>query len=140
MVCHLTRVFTMHFSGSVCGNGYPDIGVSDNHHSLMHNEGGDQPRFHQITSFTMDKLGVMLGTLAGTAEGSGNLFDSMAVIAGTDVTEGKSHSVSKLPVLVAGRAHGRLVHRRCSPDRQPDRVRRVQRRHAARWRSLVRVT
>lgn len=109
LACDQTRVFSVHFSGSVGGTSYPELNAS-NHHSLTHDEPGDQPTVHGITVFIMQRLAKLLEKLKDTQEGAGNLLDSCAILASTDVAEGQPHSISDYPILVAGKAGGALTH------------------------------
>ena len=49
MACDQTRVFSIQFSGSVGGTVFWQVGASDGHHNLSHDEPGDQPQVHGIT-------------------------------------------------------------------------------------------
>jgi hypothetical protein len=55
-------------------------------------------------------------TLLNTPEGPGSALDNCAILGFTDVDEGQSHNYQQnspgtgIPMIVAGRAGGRLVH------------------------------
>ncbi len=106
--CDLTRVFSLMFSGSVSGTVFWQVGADKGHHQLTHDEAGEQPLVHAATVFTMKQFAVLLQTLRGTPEGAGNLLDSVAVLATSDLAQGREHSLDDYPFLVAGRAGGRL--------------------------------
>jgi len=108
--CDLTRVFSFMFSGSVGTTTYWQVGEDQVHHQLTHDEPGDQPLVHAATVFIMRQLAVLLETLATTPDGAGNLLDSCAVLASSDTADGREHTLEDYPVLVAGRAGGRLKH------------------------------
>jgi hypothetical protein len=108
LACDQTRVFSVMFSGSVCGTVYWQVGATSGHHDLTHNEAGDQPTVHAATVFTMKQLGILLTALKGVSEGAGNLLDNTAIIASTDVADGKLHSITDYPIVVAGKAGGAL--------------------------------
>jgi hypothetical protein len=108
LACDQTRVFSIMFSGSVCGTVYWQVGATSGHHDLTHNEAGDQPTVHAATIFTMKQFATLLAALKGVQEGAGNLLDSCAVLASSDTADGKLHSITDYPIVVAGRAGGGL--------------------------------
>jgi len=108
--CDQTRVASIMFSGSVSLQVYGEIGMSTEHHGLSHDEGGDQPNVHSITTFIMTQLNTFLERLKNTPEGDGNLLDRLALIGSSDTAEGQPHSLGDYPIVVAGRANGALTH------------------------------
>lgn len=110
LACDQTRVFSVQFSGSVGGTSYPELKISGNHHSLTHDEGGDQPQVQSITGFIMARFAALLEALQGVSEGEGNLLDRSVILASSDCAEGQPHSLSNYPILVAGGGGGALVH------------------------------
>lgn len=106
LACDQTRVFSNMFSGSVGGQSFP--GASGGHHGLTHDEGGDQPMVQAITRYIIDRFGDMLQVLRDVPEGDGNLLDRCVILASTDVAEGRPHSLSDYPILVAGGGGGAL--------------------------------
>jgi len=110
LACDQTRVFSVQFSGSVGGTSYPELKISGNHHSLTHDEGGDQPKVRSITSFIMARFATLLEALQGVSEGDGNLLDRSVILASSDCSEGQPHSINNYPILVAGGGGGALVH------------------------------
>jgi Protein of unknown function (DUF1552) len=109
LACDQTRVFSLLFSGSVGSTSYPELGLA-NHHTISHDEPGDQPNVHAITVFIMQRFAKLLETLHGITEGDHNLLDSCAILASTDSAEGQPHSINDYPILIAGRAGGALKH------------------------------
>lgn len=110
LACDQSRVFSIMFSGSVSLQVYGEIGMTTEHHGLSHDEGGDQPNVHAITTFIMKQLNTFLERLQNTTEGDGNLLDRLALIASSDTAEGQPHSLNDYPIVVAGKANGALVH------------------------------
>jgi hypothetical protein len=122
LACDQTRVFNMLFSAGASGLHMP--GSSDTHHTLTHEEARDKELGYQLeaTKFVMqgmDAFKTFVETLASIPEGDGTLLDNCAVFAHSETSDANSHSVSGLPIMVAGRAGGRLapgVHVRGSGD------------------------
>jgi hypothetical protein len=108
--CDLTRVFSLQFAGSVATTVYWQVGEDKPHHQLTHDEAGEQPLVHAATIFVMHRLADLLQELRDTPDGAGNLLDSAVLLASTDTSEGKEHTLKDYPILVAGRAGGRLKH------------------------------
>lgn len=108
LACDLTRVFSIQFTGSVGGTVFWQVGASQGHHELSHDEPGDQPTVHATTVFTMKQLAYLLEKLKATPEGTGNLLDRTAILASSDAAHGREHTISDYPILVAGKAGGAL--------------------------------
>jgi hypothetical protein len=118
-----TRVFTYRFSP--CNDftvypGFPTFTIDPtttntgtSMHGMTHSEGGDQPGVQKCVSYAMSKFAGLLERLLATPEGAGSLLDNCAILGFTECTEGKSHNAMNppgIPIIVAGRAGGSLVH------------------------------
>jgi hypothetical protein len=108
LACDQTRAFSVMFSGGTASTVFWQAGVTRGHHQLSHDEAGDQPQIQATTVFTMKMFGILLARLKATAEGPGTLLDNCAILASSDCAEGKSHSNKDYPMLLAGRAGGKL--------------------------------
>ncbi|MCK6518448.1 hypothetical protein L6R46_25745, partial [Myxococcota bacterium] len=83
-------------------------GASAGHHDLTHNEGGDQPEVHDITLQIMDQLAVLIEALRAVPEGDATLLDHCVVMAVSEVSLGRTHSLDDMPILLAGSCGGAL--------------------------------
>jgi hypothetical protein len=108
LACNQTRVFSMMFTGSVAGTVFWPVGLTGGHHDLTHNEPGLQPQVQASTVYTMQMFATLLTSLKAIPEGAGNVLDSCAILASTDTSDGRFHSVRDYPILVAGRGGGFL--------------------------------
>ena len=108
LACDQTRVFSNMYNGSVSGTRFADVGASDGHHSLTHDEAGDQPLVNEITKYIMSHFADLLVSLRDIPEGDGNLLDSCCILASSDTASGRDHTKEDYPVLIAGRAQGFL--------------------------------
>jgi hypothetical protein len=134
--CDLTRVVSYMFTGPSGGQqfteltpdkfpdhpGEPDLSHADHHNTSHVNLPYEQDYIHQSTVISMRNLAYFLETLLGTEEGTQTLLDSTCVLAASDVAEGWNHSELDFPLIVAGRAGGRLkegVGHYRSPDEEP---------------------
>lgn len=111
LACDLTRIFSVHFSGSFASTLYwqADPGIVGGHHDLTHNEGGDQPQVIASSTFIMAQLAYLLKKLKSTTDIDGKtILDNIAILASSDVADGKAHSATDYPIVVAGGGSGYL--------------------------------
>ncbi len=111
LACDQTRVFNMVFSEGA--SQLHQSGSSDTHHTLTHEEARDEKLGYQVeaTKFvihSMEAWATFVETLAGVPEGDGSLLDNCAVLAHSETSDANSHSVTGLPMMVAGGGGGRL--------------------------------
>ena len=106
--CDLTRVFSMMYSGPTNGTVFWQVNATSGHHALTHDEPGDQPLVHASTVFTMQCFAALLQALKNTPEGAGNVLDNTVILASSDVSDGKLHSLTDYPIIVAGKGGGFL--------------------------------
>jgi len=106
LACDQTRVFGHYVSQPVADVLFPE--ASKGHHSLTHDEGGDQPECHAITVHCIEQFAAWLSALDAIPEGEGTLLDHCAVLCCSDVSLGQTHSLDEMPIVVAGGAGGRL--------------------------------
>jgi hypothetical protein len=106
LACDQTRVVNYAFTSPLNNILYDftDMG----HHSLTHNESGDQPLVQKVTEFTMEQASVFLQALDSIPEGDGTLLDNCAILISSEVSEGRAHSLDEYPLVLAGSAGGRL--------------------------------
>jgi hypothetical protein len=124
--CDLTRVSTVLFNGSVSSTLFWQVGAGGGHHDLSHGGAGTQTVIDASTTFIMKQFAVLLQALKDTPEGAGNLLDQCAAMATSDCSNGTTHSVKDMPILLAGRAGGALrfpgIHHHASADNNASRV------------------
>jgi hypothetical protein len=115
LACDLSRVFSMQFS--TCGAGtvfWMVPGFRSGMHQTCHDERASadpatqQPMVHQATTFTMQQLAYFLARLRDTPDGASNVLQNSTVLCTTELSEGYNHSNDEYPILLAGRAGGRL--------------------------------
>ncbi len=106
LACDQTRVFSDWFSSPVDNLLYPK--VTAGHHQLTHDEPAPQPQVASIVTYIMNEFAYLVSALGNLKEGDGSLLDHTVVLATSDVSYGKSHSVEDYPILLAGSAGGAL--------------------------------
>ncbi len=109
--CHQTKVFNMVFSPSA--STLRKAGAADTHHMLTHQEPVDdklgyQPDATWYSQRSMEQLGYLLDKLTTAQEGGKPLLDNMLLYAHSDTSFAKMHSLDEMPVIMAGKAGGRV--------------------------------
>lgn len=109
--CHQTKVFNMVFSPSA--STLRKAGAADTHHMLTHQEPVDEKLGYQPDSTwysqrSLEQFGYLLGKLSEAQEGGKPLLDNMLVYGHSDTSFAKMHSLDEMPVIMAGKAGGRV--------------------------------
>ncbi|MFO0593912.1 MAG: DUF1552 domain-containing protein [Myxococcaceae bacterium] len=121
--CDQTRVFTFRLSPAndfTVYPGFPTFTIDPNTtdtgtsmHAFTHWEGGDQTNVGKCVQYAMTRFALLLEKLKATPEGTGNLLDACGIMGFTECTEGRGHNATQppgIPILIAGKLGGRLVH------------------------------
>lgn len=111
LACNQTKVFNMSFN-----NGSSTLtrkGSSVTHHQLTHDESidpklGYQPESTKFVEDIMKAWGTFVSVLDGMPEGDGTLLDHLLVVAHSETEFAKDHNINNLPIMLAGRAGGRV--------------------------------
>jgi len=111
LACNQTKVFNMSFN-----NGSSTLtrkGSSVTHHQLTHDESidpvlGYQPESTKFVEDIMKAWGTFVSVLDGMPEGDGTLLDHLLVVAHSETELAKDHNINNLPIMLAGRAGGRV--------------------------------
>jgi hypothetical protein len=106
LACDQTRVFSHYFSDPISDLLYP--GATAGHHELTHNEPAPQVEVDMITTDIMEEYAYLVDKLRSVTEGDGTLLDNCVVLGTSEVSEGRTHSVDEMPVLLAGNCCGAL--------------------------------
>ena len=106
LACDQTRVFSNWMTNPVAN---PLMaGSTDGHHSLTHDEPGEQPQVNAIVKELMGMVQRQLEALDAVEEGDGTLLDHSVVLATSEVSRGRTHSPDDFPILLAGGCNGYL--------------------------------
>jgi hypothetical protein len=112
--CEQTRVLSFMFSLPAAHVYYrhlaPDMN-DDFHDIICHGDPGDQanqPRVEKGVIYAMNCLNEFLTKLQSTPHGASNLLDSSLLYVTSDTAWGKTHTRTEWPVLLAGKAGGKL--------------------------------
>jgi hypothetical protein len=118
LACNLTRVFSFMLTAPATTHIFSEVGVVTDMHTVCH--AGHWESVYAITALQMECFGRFLDALAGAVDPLGNsLLDRALVLGTSEYGEGYQHGVAEMPVVLAGRASGRLqtgVHVRSPGD------------------------
>jgi hypothetical protein len=111
LACNQTRVFNMTFSTAAAD--LRQAGDTTGYHQSTHEELidrklGYQPTVDHFATRSMEAWADFIAALAAVNEGDGSLLDNVLVFAHSDVSYAKNHDVQGIPVMLAGRAGGKL--------------------------------
>lgn len=100
-----TRVATLEIGGSFLPQ---NLGIEKSYHSLSHHGNDDEAIAHLITleTYQLQQFGKFLSRLAEINDGEQSLLDSTAVLFGSGMGNGNSHTNSDLPIVLAGGGYG----------------------------------
>jgi hypothetical protein len=109
--CNQTKVFNVLFSDTT--SNLRRAGSSTTHHTLTHEEPVNQTLGYQeqvgwFAARSMVAYKELLDALAAIPEGDGTLLDNCLIFAHSDCSIAKAHAVEGIPMMVAGRAGGRI--------------------------------
>ena len=104
----LTRVFTFMTAREVSQRTYPQIGITEPHHSISHH--GNKPDkiagHAKINNYHMQLFAKFLERLRATPDGDGSLLDHSLIVYGSGMSNGNGHTPSPLPFVVVGGLNG----------------------------------
>jgi hypothetical protein len=104
----LTRVFTFMLGRELSQRTYPDIGVTEPHHSISHH--GNRPpaidAHATVNTYHVTLFAKFIERLRSISDGEGSLLDQSLILYGSGMGNGNVHSPDLLPTLVVGHAAG----------------------------------
>ena len=111
VACNQSHIFNVVFSDSF--SGLRREGESLTHHSLSHEERLDpetglQPQTSWFNTRSMDALAHLIDIFAAIREGDGTLLDNVLLLAGSETSFARTHSIDDVPFMTVGRAADEL--------------------------------
>ncbi len=104
----LTRVFTFMMAREVSQRTYPEIGVTEPHHSISHH--GNRPAaiegHAKLNAYHVSMFAKFIERLRSTPDGDGSLLDHSLIVYGSGMSDGNGHTGSPLPHIVVGHGTG----------------------------------
>jgi hypothetical protein len=106
----ITRVITFQLAREVSTRTYPQIGVPEAHHPTSHHQNDPEKiaKLAKINSYHASLFAYLLEKLKATPDGDGSLLDHTMYLYGSGMGNPDVHDHTKLPILVAGGASGKL--------------------------------
>jgi hypothetical protein len=106
----VTRVITFQLARETSNRSYPEIGITEAHHPLTHNNGNQAmlEKVARINEFHVGLFAYFLEKLKATPDGDGSLLDHSLYLYGSGMSNGDKHDHVNLPILVAGGGAGTL--------------------------------
>ena len=100
----LTRVFTFMLSRDVTQRTYPEIGITEPHHSLSHHSGDEakKKQLVQLNRYHVTMFEKFLRRLRETPDGDGSILDHSMILYGSGMSESQIHLRTDLPTLLVG--------------------------------------
>ncbi len=106
--CDLTRVASYMLVGGVGHTVYHFLGGLEEHHSMSHDPIGSAVPLEQAIVWNITQFAKLCEKLKATPDGAQNLLDSSCLLLGSDCSEGWTHSIDDMCVIVAGGGGGAL--------------------------------
>ncbi|HET9220463.1 MAG TPA: DUF1552 domain-containing protein [Terriglobia bacterium] len=106
----ITRVFTYMISRDASQRVYPNLGLTEPHHSMSHH-GGDESKIQnlvKLNTYHISLFGRFLEKLRSTPDGDGSLLDHSLILWGSGMSESNTHSRLDIPTLLVGGGAGLL--------------------------------
>lgn len=106
-----TRVATFMFGNAVSNVSFRFLeGVSAGHHDVSHHENQEDKlrQYQLINEWHVAQYAYLLGRLAAMKEGESSVFDNSMILFASALSDGQRHNPHNLPLVLAGRAGGRL--------------------------------
>jgi hypothetical protein len=105
----LTRVVTFMLGRELNFRTYPEVGLTQGHHTMSHHM--ERPelieRYAKLNTYQTDLFAWFLSKLESVAEGEGTLLDHSLFLYGSSMSNPNLHAHFDLPIAVVGGAAGR---------------------------------
>ncbi len=117
----LTRVFTFMSDRELSQRTYPQIGVSEQHHTVSHhgNDPANIAKVVKINTYHVELFAKFLEKLRATPDGDGSLYDHSLIFYGGGMGNPNQHASDPLPLLAVGGGVGKGHRHVQLPPRTP---------------------
>lgn len=107
-----TRIGTFMFANDVSPKNFAQLipGTNGSHHEFSHHQNNPEKYepYSRINRWHTEQLAYFLDKLRSVREGERSLLDNSMVLFGSSMSDGNRHDPANLPIILAGRAGGRL--------------------------------
>jgi hypothetical protein len=104
----ITRVFTFMMSRDATQRVYPNLGITEPHHSMSHH-GNDPEKIAnlvKLNTYHVDLFAKFVKKLSDAREGDGSLLDRSVLLFGSGMSESNVHSRLDIPTILVGGRKG----------------------------------
>jgi hypothetical protein len=117
----VTRVFTFMMSRELSQRIYPQIGVTEQHHSVSHhqNQAAKMAQVVKINTYYIGMFGKFLEKLRAIEDGDGSILDHSLLFYGAGMGDSNSHASDPLPIVAVGGGVGKGHRHVQVPTRTP---------------------
>jgi hypothetical protein len=117
----VTRVFTFMMSRELSQRTYPQIGVTEQHHSVSHhlNNAQKMAQMVKINTYYAELYAKFLKKLAATPDGDGSVLDHSLLAYGAGMADSNGHVSDPLPMVLIGGGVGKGARHEVLPTRTP---------------------
>lgn len=100
----VTRVFTFMMSRELSQRTYPQIGVTEQHHSVSHhtNNADKIAKMVVVNTYYMRFFARFLEKIRSVDDGGGSILDHSMIVYGAGMGDSNSHASDPLPVVMVG--------------------------------------
>jgi hypothetical protein len=106
----LARVFTFMLGRELSQRTYPNIGVTEPHHTISHH--GNKPAAIEahatVNTYHVRLFAQFVARLQATPDGDGSLLDHSLIVYGSGMGNGNVHAADHLPTIVLGSGAGQV--------------------------------
>ena len=104
----ITRVFTFMISRDASQRVYPNLGLTEPHHSMSHHGGNEEKiqNLVKVNTYHIALFARFLDKLRSTPDGDGSLLDHALILWGSGMSESNTHSRLDIPTLLVGGGAG----------------------------------
>jgi hypothetical protein len=107
LACDLARAFFFRFTEMQSDTVFWPLNQTEGLHTLTH-DGSAQEQVHQAIVFGIKQLAYLCKKLRDIPVGTSTLLDQACIMGTTEHDQGDTHSTDDMPVVVVGRAGGKL--------------------------------
>jgi Protein of unknown function (DUF1552) len=107
-----TRICTFMFGNEVANTSFTFLdGVKGGHHDTSHHQKNPEKlrQYQIINRWHVEQYAYLLRKLRGMKEGESSVLDNSMVLFGSGIRDGDQHSPHNAPIVLAGRAGGRIA-------------------------------
>lgn len=117
----ITRVFTFMMSRELSQRTYPQIGVTEQHHSVSHHLNNPQKMASmvKINTYYAGLYAKFLEKLRTSKDGDGSLLDHSLLVYGAGMADSNGHASDPLPMVMIGGGAGKGCRHAEIPARTP---------------------